>query len=127
MEQNRFGLEANPLYKGKIKTNLPSHFHSTVKSHGDASWANNTGTIEKLIIENIEIILNMLISYYINTIPLFNLSANKIKSYRICTIDCRFNPLHLWTVDLPSPYRKIEKTIKITNSYLVIVESIHYL
>ena len=46
---------SDPLYKGKIKTNLPSHFHSTVNSHGDASWANNTGTIEKLIIENIEI------------------------------------------------------------------------
>ncbi len=29
MEQNRFGLEANSLYKEKIKINLPSHFHST--------------------------------------------------------------------------------------------------
>ena len=29
MEQNRYGLEANSLYKGKIKINLPSHFHST--------------------------------------------------------------------------------------------------
>ena len=33
MEQNRFGLEANSLYKGKIKINIPSHFHSTVNSH----------------------------------------------------------------------------------------------
>ena len=33
MEQNRSGLEANSLYKGKIKINLPSHFHSTVNSH----------------------------------------------------------------------------------------------